>query len=242
MTELLQQPTQQAAGQQSATQPQGQAPEQGTPAVQTVQQPTQTPPPFKSFATEEEFNNASAKIRGSVEREILNTLGLKPEDKDKLAKFKEAYDNSLTEEQRKEEALQQLSSLKSEISEKDAIIVALTKLSGKDPVEVSKLVKMAKGLVGDDCTIEQALDDVMKFVNKPEPQAPQGQPQGLGQGQVPNVVSKPLNNPSPLPVQNENNPFKNENLTAQGLLIRQDPTKARDLARQAGWTEQQITF
>lgn len=230
--------TQQAPQQVADQQPQGQAPQQGTSTEQIVQQ-QQTLPPFKSFATEEEFNNVSAKIRGSVEREILNTLGLKPEDKDKLIKFREAYDNSLTEEQRKEEALQQLSSLKAEITEKDAIIVALTKLSGKDPVEVSKLVKMAKGLVGDDCTIEQALDDVMKFVNKPEQQqAPQGQPQG----QAPNVVSKPLNNPSSLPAQDENNPFKNDNLTEQGLLIRQDPAKARELAKMAGWTAQQITF
>lgn len=206
--------------------------------VETEQKPTVEPPaepqkpqepekpaePFKSFLTQEDFDNETAKIRGNAERktkaELFKTLGIDSEEK--LEAIKKAYENSLTEQEKVNEQLKQLDTLRNSLSEANAIITALTKLSGKDTSEVTKLVKMAKGLVGDDCTIEQAIEDVMKFVQvqNTNPQMP-----------VSKVV---VTTPEPS-TQITNNPFKDDNMTEMGKMIRENPEKARELAKLANY-------
>ena len=190
---------------------------------QTEQQ--QTPPApiaFKTFQTQEDFDNETAKIRGVAERkaenEILKILGI--DSKDKLEVIKQAYQNSLTEEDKKNEALKELDGLRNQIVEKDAIIVALTKLSGKETNEVTKLVKMAKGLVGDDYSIEQALDEVMKMA---QVQSNNQQPTN----KIP--VSQPIS-AGAAPIATEN-PFKTGNLTEIGKMIKENPEQSRQLAK-----------
>ena len=109
--------------------------------------------PYKTFATQEEFDKHSAGIlnnaRNKAEKELLALLGLKPDEKDKLAKFKEAYDATLSESERQVKELESLKSendgLKASVQEKDALISALSKLTGKNVEDVDKFVRMAKG-------------------------------------------------------------------------------------------------
>lgn len=177
--------------------------------------------PYKSFATQEEFDNHSkgilANAKSKAEKELLAMLGLKPDEKDKLAKFKEAYDSTLSESEKQtkniEELTSRVSSLERELKEKEATIVALSKMSNKSSDDVSKLVKMARGLVDDETTIEQAMEQVLEFTK-------QGESKSLPKG-------KPLNEPDK-PIE-ENNPFKSGNLTEQGKLMNEDRDKARKL-------------
>lgn len=190
--------------------------------VETKNEPEQKPAePFKVFASQEEFDRHSAGILNSAknkaEKELLALLGLKPDEKDKLAKFKEAYDNTLSEAEKQAQNLENLTnevnSLKSQIAEKDAIIVALSKLTGKNSADVDKYVRMAKGLVDENTTIDQALEQVLGFMKVDEPKT------------NPVPAGKPLSNPAP--VVTEDNPFKTGNLTKQGELIKSDREKAR---------------
>ena len=176
--------------------------------------------PFKVFTTQEEFDKHSAGILNSAknkaEKELLAMLGLKPDEKDKLAKFKEAYDNTLSESEKQAQNLEKLTgevdSLKSQIAEKDAIISALSKLTGKNSADVDKYVRMAKGLVDENTTIDQALEQVLSFMKQDEkPTTPK---------------SEPLTEPSQ---KTEENPFETGNLTKQGELIKTDREKARSL-------------
>lgn len=177
--------------------------------------------PYKTFASKEDFDRHSAGILNSAknkaEKELLAMLGLKPDEKDKLAKFKEAYDNTLSESEKQAKNLENLTSevnsLKSQIAEKDAIISALSKMTGKTSADVSKYVKMAKGLVDENTTIDQALEQVLSFMKVEEPKA------------NPVPAGKPLSNPAP--VLTEENPFKTGNMTKQGEMIRTDREKAR---------------
>lgn len=183
------------------------------------EQPEQkTVEPFKSFLTQEDFDNETAKIRGNAERktkaELLKQLGIDSEDK--IEAIKKAYENSLTEQEKMNEQLKQLDVLKAELNESKAIITALSKLSNKPNDEVVKLVKMAKGLVSDDVTIEQALEEVMKLLKIEKPTVPDS-----------NVVAK---KPDTSPT-GENNPFKTNNMTEMGKLIKENPEKARELAK-----------
>ena len=208
-------------GQQQA---QDQQPVQNQVAPQPSQDPVKQV--FKSFATQEDYDNEIAKIRGSYEHkaemDLLKKLGIKPEEKDeKLKAFKTAYEASLTKEQKQEQELAQLQELKEQIAEKDAIIVALTKLSGKTSEDVIKYVKMAKGLVSDEMGIEQALNEVMEFAKPKKPQ----------------VITQPLNHGSDADPE-EKNPFKagaDFNVTEQGKLYKENPQKARELAQKAGY-------
>lgn len=179
--------------------------------------------PYKTFASKEDFDKHSAGILNSAknkaEKELLALLGLKPDEKDKLAKFKEAYDSTLSEAEKQAKNLENLTnevnSLKNEIAEKDAVIVALSKLTGKKSDDVNKYVRMAKGLVDENTTIEQALEQVLSFMKVEEPKA------------NPVPTGKPLKNPAS--VANDENPFKTGNLTKQGELIKTDREKARSL-------------
>lgn len=178
--------------------------------------------PYKTFASQEEFDRHSAGILGSAkqkaEKELLSLLGLKPDEKDKLAKFKEAYDSTLSESEKQQKELETLSvevqSMKEAIAEKDAIISALSALTGKQTDDVSKYVKMAKGLVDENTSIDEALKQVLSFA-KPE------------ETKVDVPKGKPLNDTTSLAT--EQNPFKNGNLTEQGRLMSSDREKAREL-------------
>lgn len=200
--------------------------------TQTTEQPTveplkttEQPQPFKSFATQEDFDNETAKIRGTAERkvrsELLKQLGIDSEEK--LAQVKSAYENSLTEQEKITEQLKQLETLKAELATNKAIITALSKTSNKSEQEITKLVKMAKGLVSEDCTIEQALDEVLSLVGKVEkPQIPVSQV----------VVTTPETSAIV-----EDNPFKDKN-NIDGIMkaIKENPERARQMAKAVGYS------
>lgn len=183
--------------------------------------------PYKTFATQEEFDRHSAGILNSAqkkaEKELLSLLGLKPDEKDKLQKFKEAYDATLSESEKKAKELEALTTetagLKARNAELEATISALTKATGKKADDVSKIVKMAKGLVDENTTMEQALEQVFAMSTSKEPEikpTPQGTP--------------PVESSSKAP---EENPFKTGNLTEQGKIYKADPEKARVLYKEA---------
>ena len=182
---------------------------------------TKTTEPYKTFTSKEDFDRHSAGILNSAknkaEKELLAMLGLKPDEKDKLAKFKEAYDATLSESEKQAKNLENLNeevkSLKSQIAEKDAIISALSKLTGKNSSDVDKYVRMAKGLVDENTSIDQALEQVLDFLKVPE--------------QKPIPSGKPLNDPNSIPT--VENPFSSGNLTKQGEMIKSDREKAREM-------------
>ena len=182
---------------------------------------TKTTEPYKTFTSKEDFDRHSAGILNSAknkaEKELLAMLGLKPDEKDKLAKFKEAYDATLSESEKQAKNLENLNeevkSLKSQIAEKDAVISALSKLTGKNSSDVDKYVRMAKGLVDENTSIDQALEQVLDFLKVPESK--------------PIPSGKPLNEPNSAPT--VENPFSNGNLTKQGEMIKSDREKAREM-------------
>lgn len=202
-----------------------------TPANATAEQ-TQTnsaEKPFKVFASQEEFDKHSASIvhnaQKAAEKEILAMLGLKADEKEKLAKFKEAYEATLTDAEKKAKELESLtnetSALKSAIAEKDAIIQAITRATGKKPDDVLKIVKMAKGLVDENTTMEQAIEQVFALSNTAKtepPKIPTGTPPAESSTENPEV-----------------NPFdkKTLNYTEQGKLFKADPAKARAMYKAA---------
>lgn len=175
--------------------------------------------PYKVFSSKEDFDRHSAGILNNAkykaEKELLAMLGLKPDEKDKLQKFKESYEASLSDSEKQAQRIQSLesevSSLRSDLTEKDAIIFALGKMSGKNTNDVLKYVRMAKGLVDDNTSIDVALEQVFSMTMQ-KSTVPVGKP-------LPDNISTP-------PI---NNPFASGNMTQQGTLIKEDKEKARDL-------------
>lgn len=195
-----------------------------------VQQPAeeikQEPPKveaFRTFKTQEDFDNEIAKVRGSAERnakkDFFKMLGIDGDDK--IEAMKQAYQNSLTESEKQAEALKELENLKLSLAEKEATIAALKKFSNKGEDEITKIVKMAKGLVGDGVTLEQAIDDVMKMFQAQKPTIP---------------TSQVIATPPAESVAGEKNPFKENNMTEMGRLIKENPEKARQLAKEANYS------
>lgn len=203
-----------------------------TPANTPAEPPKQTNgaehQPYKTFATQEEFDRHSAGILNSAqkkaEKELLAMLGLKPDEKDKLQKFKEAYDATLSESEKKAKELETLTAdngkQKARIAELEATISALTKATGKKAEDVSKIVRMAKGLVDENTTIEQALEQVFAMSGTSKEPETKPTPQG----------TPPVESSSKAP---EENPFKTGNLTEQGKIYKADPEKARVLYKEA---------
>lgn len=183
--------------------------------------------PYKIFSTQEEFDRHSAGILNSAqkraEKELLALLGLKPDEKDKLAKFKEAYDSTLSESEKKEAELkslaEELSVYKKKDAEKDAVIAAVTRATGRKTDDIMSYVKMAKGLVDENTDMEQAIEKVFSML-KPETAAHTEPTKGT-----------PPANPSPETP--EENPFSTGNVTRQGQLLKSDREKARRMYKEA---------
>ena len=189
----------------------------------------------KTF-TQQDLDNTAAKARGTAEREtrrkILAELGLKDDEMDKLTAFKQAYQDSLSDEEKKNQIMEDLQAdnikLTQDLEEKEYTIKALIELTGKNEDDVEKIVKMAKGLKTDDNTIEDAIKEVISMIN-PEPVTPATNP-NMPKGQ-------PITQPSTtVQVSTEDNPFKvgSINLTKQGELLRNNPELAKKLASEAG--------
>ena len=189
--------------------------------------------------TQKDLDNTAAKARGSAEREtrrkILAELGLKDDEMDKLSAFKEAYQNSLTDEEKRNQVMEDLQAdnlaLAQEVEEKDYVIKALIELTGKKEEDVDKIVKMAKGLKTEDNSIEDAIKEVIGMINPEVANSNPVQPNA----NIPK--SDPIQQPSTnININTDDNPFKagSINLTKQGELIRTNPELAKKLAAEAG--------
>lgn len=204
-------------------------------------QPTEPKKEEGKTFTQQDLDNTAAKARGTAEREttknILAKLGLKADELDKLNAFKEAYEASLSDEERKNQVMEDLQAenltLTQDLEEKEYVIKALIELTGKNENDVDKIVKMAKGLKTEDNTIEDAIKEVINMINpevaNPNPVEPTVNP-NMPKGQE-------LQQPSTtVQINTENNPFKagSINLTKQGELIRTNPELAKKLAAEAG--------
>ena len=189
--------------------------------------------------TQQDLDNTAAKARGPAEREtkrkLLAQLGLKDDEEDKLLKFKEAYENSLTEEEKKATEIETLKSeklaLSQDLEEKEYTIKALIAMTGKKEEDVEKIVKMAKGLKTESNSIEDAINDVLGMINT----TPVTETKPASNENVP--TGQPIQQPSTtVKVDTQSNPFKagQINLTEQGKLLRTNPELAKKLAAEAG--------
>lgn len=177
--------------------------------------------PFKVFNTQTDFDNESAKIRGSVERNFFKKLGIKEEAE--LEKVKSAYEASLTQEEKNAQALADLEYLKKQVSRKDFVINALAKKSNEAIEDVEKQVTMAESLLS--AGHYDSFDEAFQFViglrkQEEKPQVPIGKK--LEQPEVQTAII---------------NPFKkgaDYSLQAQADLFKKDEQLARKLAKEAG--------
>ena len=196
----------------------------------------------KSF-TQQDLDNTAAKARGTAEREtrrkILAELGLKDDEMDKLSAYKQAYQDSLSEEEKRNQVMEELQAdnlkLSQDVEEKDYVIQALIAMTGKQEEDVEKIVKMAKGLKTDENTIQEAINEVLEMI-KPEDK-PNLEQQVNGEQVNSNIPQgTQLTQPSTVIIDTQNNPFKagQINLTEQGRLLKSNPELAKKLASEAG--------
>lgn len=192
--------------------------------------------------TQKNLDDAYAKARGTAEREtrrkIMAELGLKDDEMDKLSAMKEAYQNSLSDEEKRNQVMEELQAdnlkMTQDLEDKEYTIKALIELTGKNEEDVSKIVKMAKGLKTDDNTVEDAIKEVIKMINpeiaNPNPVEPTQPNPNMPKGQE---IQQPSEK---IVINTNNNPFKagSINLTKQGELLRTNPELAKKLAAEAG--------
>lgn len=198
--------------------------------------------------SQKEYDDVAAKARGTAEREtkkkLLAELGLRPDEEEKLELFKTAYENSKTDEQKRDEEFQNLQArnveLEYDLEEKDYTIKALIELTGKNEEDVDDIVKMSKGLKTEDNTIEDCIKKVISMV-KPKIDTPnpiEGVNVEKPIEQNPNIpIGNNIQQPSIVSVDTTENPFKpgpTNNLTKQGELLRTNPELAKKLAKEAG--------
>lgn len=190
--------------------------------------------------SQKEFDDNAASTRRATEREttkkLLAKLGLTPDDEDKLEAYKQAYDNSLSEEERKDAEMQQLQEdnieLLQDLEEKDYTIKALIQLTGKKESDVEKIVKMARGLKTDENSIDDAIKEVISMINIKE------ETPAVQQTVNPNMpTSTAIQQPSTVTIDVQDNPFKpgQINLTKQGELMKTNPELAKRLKSEAGY-------
>ena len=201
---------------------------------------TETKKEVKTYS-QEEFDAISANTRRATEREtkkrLLAQLGLTLEDEDKLNAFKEAYENSLSDEEKKNQEFQKLQDdnieLLQDLEEKEYTIKALIQLTGKNEDDVEKIVKMARGLKTQDNTIDDAISEVISMIK-----IDNETPATKVVTENPNMpTSTEIQQPSTVSVDVQDNPFKagpSFNLTKQGQMIRSNPELAKKLAGEAG--------
>lgn len=194
---------------------------------------------YSQSDVDEQMRKTRLATEKDAKKKLLAQLGLTLDDEDKLNAFKEAYQNSLSEEDKRNAELQNLQAeklkLTQDLEEKDYVIKALIALSGKNEADVDKIVKMAKGLKTEDNTIEDAINEVISMVNVEKPQA---QPANKEQ-HPPIPTSIEIQQPSTsVVIDTTENPFKagQINLTKQGKILRENPELAKKLAAEAGVT------
>lgn len=212
-----------------------------TTAVASTQTENVAEQVYKTFASKEDFDNHSAGAKGDgkkeAEKEMLALLGLTPDEKDKLKEYKEVYESKLSADEKISRNLSALQvkydTLSKELADKDFEIAALRKLSGKTAEDVGTIVKMARGLVNDTVTTEQAIETVMSMIT----------PVAAAQT---DVAASAATNPSmpkgttivqpDITPPGESNPFTKEtwNGSAQVAMYRANPEKAKILAEAAG--------
>ena len=197
--------------------------------------------------SQKEYDDVAAKARGTAEREtkkkLLAELGLRPDEEDKLEAFKQAYQNSLSDEEKRNSELQELQTqniqLEYDLEEKDYTIKALIELTGKKEEDVADIVKMSKGLKTEDNTIEDCIKKVISMI-KPSEEPVATEPVTVEKpiDQNPNIpIGNDIQQPSVVSVDTKENPFKagpTYNLTKQGELLKTNPELAKKLANEAG--------
>ena len=211
--------------QEPVTQPEQNA-DTGTQTEQKAEEP------YKSYKTKDDFDNHAKVIKTKAESDakkaILSLLGLTPDQESKLSEIKKAYEDNLTEAEKQKQALakwqQDETDLRSQLAEKDQVIAALMKVSGKSMDDVAMYVNMAKGLVSSELNFEQAFDKVLEFTKKTGVDIPKGKE--LDQPDTSNFTG--------------DNPFVKDangkvNLGNISRLVIQDPKTAAVLAKQANY-------